>query len=110
MIRRLAVFAALVLFAACASHGAIELAGSSPSGSFGERVRVFELDSGVTATVVAPSRIDSREGVDLILYALPNGNTTAQTMGRKLSEGMDWHFDIQHIAAQTRALRKQGLP
>ena len=110
MIRRLAIFAALILFAACASHGGIELPGFAPSGSFDERVRVFELDSGVTATVVAPSRIDSRERVDLILYALPNGNTTAQTMGRTLTPGMDWHFDIQHIAAQTRALRTQGLP
>lgn len=41
----------------------------------------------------------------LILYALPNGNTTAQTMGKKLAPGDDWHFDIQHIKAQTSFLR-----
>lgn len=41
----------------------------------------------------------------LVLYALPNGNTTAQTMGKRMAPGNDWHFDIQHIAAQTRFVR-----
>lgn len=44
--------------------------------------------------------------VMLILYALPNGNTLEQTKGRKVTEGLDWHFGIQHIAAQTRYLRR----
>ena len=43
----------------------------------------------------------------IILYALPNGNTTEHTMGKKKAEGDDWHFDIQHIKAQTRFIRKQ---
>ncbi|MBS1565204.1 MAG: hypothetical protein JST39_12495, partial [Bacteroidetes bacterium] len=42
----------------------------------------------------------------LICYALPNGNTTEQTMGRRLQPGDDWHFDIQHIRAQTLFVRK----
>jgi hypothetical protein len=42
----------------------------------------------------------------LVLYALPNGNTIEQTKGRKAVEGLDWHFGIQHIAAQTRLLRQ----
>ncbi len=42
----------------------------------------------------------------LILYALPNGNTIEQTIGKKLLPGDDWHFDIQHIGAQTRFLRQ----
>jgi hypothetical protein len=41
----------------------------------------------------------------LVLYTLPNGNTIEQTIGRKLRPGDDWHFDIQHIGAQTRFLR-----
>ena len=49
----------------------------------------------------------------IILYALPNGNTTEQTMGKKLQPGDDWHFDVQHIRAQTRfirnALRNQNV-
>lgn len=75
-----------------------------------ETTRVLSLDPGVTATLVGPARLDLGARVDLILYALPNGNTTAQTMGRRLAAGDDWHFDIQHIAAQTRALRERGLP
>jgi hypothetical protein len=71
---------------------------------------VLELYPGVTATLVAPANLDTQKRVDLILYALPNGNSTAQTIGRKLAEGVDWHYDIQHIGAQTRALRARGLP
>jgi hypothetical protein len=41
----------------------------------------------------------------LIVYALPNGNTLEQTLGCRMAEGLDWHFDIQHVAAQVRLLR-----
>lgn len=41
----------------------------------------------------------------IILFALPNGNTTEQTMGKKWQAGDDWHFDIQHVRAQTAFLR-----
>ena len=43
----------------------------------------------------------------LILFALPNGNTTEQTMGKRLQPNDDWHFDIQHIKAQTLFLREK---
>ena len=109
LVRALSVAAAVSL-AACARSGAIDPPGFAPSGSFGERTRVIQVDSGVTATIVMPARLDARQRVDLILYALPNGNTTAQTIGRKMTEGLDWHFDIQHIGAQTRALRTMGMP
>ena len=80
-----------------------------PSGSFGESVRKLDISPGVTATIVAPAKLDTRDRVELILYALPNGNTTAQTIGRQMADGVDWHYDIQHIGAQTRALRELGL-
>ena len=73
-----------------------------------ENIRVLDM-AGVTATIVAPASLDHRRRIDLILYALPNGNTTAQTIGGRMEEGLDWHFDIQHIGAQTRALRARGL-
>ena len=41
----------------------------------------------------------------IIFYALPNGNSIEWTMGKPLQPGDDWHYDIQHIAAQTRYLR-----
>jgi hypothetical protein len=57
----------------------------------------------------APSEkaFTSGKKVLLVIYALPNGNTTDQTIGRKLKPGDDWHFDIQHIGAQTRFLRER---
>ena len=46
-----------------------------------------------------------RKPVRLIFYALPNGNSTEWTFGKRMEEGDDWHFDIQHIGAQSRFLR-----
>lgn len=108
MTRKFLVASSLVL-AACASRPATSIPDLTPFGSFGERARVLDIYPGVTATMVEPARLAAQKPIDLILYALPNGNTTAQTMGRKLTEGLDWHYDIQHIAAQTRALRTRGL-
>jgi hypothetical protein len=54
----------------------------------------------------APESFSADRAVELVFYALPNGNTTEETMGRKISPGDDWHFDIQHIGAQTRWLRQ----
>ena len=78
-----------------------------PSGQFREQVRVLHIEPGVTATVVAPPsrQFDAARPTLLVVYALPNGNTTAQTIGRAAA-GLDWHYDIQHIGAQTRLLRQ----
>ncbi|MEO7309552.1 MAG: hypothetical protein ABIX01_04080 [Chitinophagaceae bacterium] len=72
----------------------------------------FPIGDDVSVTIDLP-RIDQHLPTTLIIYALPNGNTTAQTMGKKLLPGDDWHFDIQHIKAQTafvrNALQKQNI-
>lgn len=75
-----------------------------------ETTRTLKLDPGITATIVAPGDPGSSDRVDLIFYALPNGNSTAETMGRVVEDSAAWRYDIQHIAAQTRALRTMGLP
>ena len=77
--------------------------------SFDEQTTVIHPAEGVTVTIVAPDKLDRSERVELILYALPNGNTTAQTMGRRWSDSAHWRDDIQHIAAQTRELRARGV-
>jgi hypothetical protein len=70
----------------------------------------FLIGKDVTVTIDRTTgSFKSKKPVLLILYALPNGNTTAQTLGKKLVDGDDWHFDIQHIRAQTNFLRK-ALP
>ncbi len=76
--------------------------------STAESIRVVSLIPGVTATLVAPATFDPRAPIELILYALPNGNTTAETMGRTMAPGVGWRHGIQHIAAQARALRALG--
>ncbi|MGH7637039.1 MAG: hypothetical protein ACREOK_05255 [Gemmatimonadaceae bacterium] len=99
-----------LLLGACVAHSSgIELPESVASSNFGERIRVLDLYPGVTATVVEPRSIDPGKPVELILYALPNGNSTAETMGRAPFDSSRWRYDIQHIAAQTRALRARGL-
>jgi hypothetical protein len=81
---------------------------SSARASFGEHITAFTLERGVRVLINAPAQANFTPGkpVQLVLYALPNGNTTAQTIGRKLQPGDDWHFDIQHIGAQTRWVRE----
>jgi len=66
---------------------------------------VIQMTNGVTLTIDEP-QIDTEKPSKLVLYCLPNGNTTAQTFGKKLAEDDDWHFDIQHIGAQTQFIRK----
>lgn len=99
---------AALAVAGCTSSHALPR-GFVPNGAFGEVTRVLALEPGVTATIVSPARLDRHAPVELILYALPNGNTTAQTIGRRMTPGLDWHYDIQHIGAQTRALRARGV-
>ena len=75
---------------------------------FGEQVLWTTIEPGVRLHINAPGpgRFDPDRPTRLILYALPNGNTIEQTVGKKLAEGVDWHFGIQHIGAQTRQLRE----
>lgn len=41
----------------------------------------------------------------VVVYALPNGNTIEQTLGRRRNEGESFRYDIQHVLAQTRLVR-----
>lgn len=67
----------------------------------------FKMYSDVDITLDIPGNYDLHKKNMLILYALPNGNSTAQTMGKKMGQGDDWHFDIQHIKAQTGFIRNE---
>lgn len=80
----------------------------SETNQFGERVAWLRMEPGVRMHLNAPPPDPSlpAKKVLLIYYALPNGNTLEQTLGKKTAPGDDWHFNLQHIAAQTRFLRK----
>jgi hypothetical protein len=72
-----------------------------------EETELLQMERGVRVwlNTTAENVFDSEKPTKLILYALPNGNTIEQTMGTPIEPGEDWHFDIQHIAAQMRWLR-----
>lgn len=77
------------------------------TGSFKEQELWIKngLDS-VTININAPLHFNKKGRTFLVLFALPNGNSIEWTKGKKIKPGDDWHFDIQHIAAQTRFVRK----
>ncbi len=77
------------------------------TGDHGETHTTVEPDPGVRIVVNRPAKMDPAKPVRLVLYALPNGNTIEQTMGRNTVPGEDWRYGIQHIAAQTRWLRER---
>jgi hypothetical protein len=72
---------------------------------FHEQTRWETTPDGVRVFFNAPASVDPAKPTLVVFYATPNGNTIEQTLGCKAAKGLDWHFDIQHIAAQTRKLR-----
>lgn len=81
----------------------------SASTNFGELIREIQLPDEVRVLINAPAQetFANNKPVLLVFYALPNGNTIEQTVGKILQPGDDWHFDIQHVGAQTRWLRNE---
>ena len=92
-----------------AARPRIAFKGFQETNSVGERIGSFRFEPEVKITINAPPKSAFKPGKKLLLvfYALPNGNTTEQTVGRTVWPGDDWHYDIQHIGAQTRFLRKE---
>jgi hypothetical protein len=86
------------------------LPGFKTSGSFFEQQMAIENSPpGTRILINAPSSgFGKNDKVLLVFYALPNGNTIEQTFGKlRRDTTIDWHFDIQHIGAQTRFLRQR---
>src|SRR6476620_11857033 len=72
----------------------------------GECVQQWTTDSQVRIVINSPAVVDETKPTELIVYATPHGNTIEQTLGCQMAPGMDWHYDIQHVAAQVRKLRQ----
>jgi hypothetical protein len=88
----------------------VHLSGFVTSPYFNEQICTFNYDPEIRVFINAPpaETFDSTKLTEIALYALPNGNTIEQTIGKKLYPEDDWHYDIQHIGAQTRFLRNQS--
>jgi hypothetical protein len=91
--------------------------GFSISPYFGEQVATFLYNPEVRIHINAPpiNSFDATKPTALVFFALPNGNTIEMTVGKQVGPNDDWHYDIQHIGAQTRFLRtkikrRQRLP
>ncbi len=97
----------LILCTSCkAVITAQSIASFQPTGSFNEQEFYLEnFAPDVTVSLNAPDYFNLKGKTYLIFFALPNGNSIEWTKGKKMKEGDDWHFDIQHIAAQTRFIR-----
>lgn len=67
----------------------------------------FHLYGDVKITIDKPADLSTKKKTIITFFALPNGNSTEQTMGKRMQAGDDWHFDIQHIRAQTKFIRQQ---
>jgi hypothetical protein len=72
-----------------------------------DSVYSFRFRNDVTITIDRSSSFQKKKNTQIIFFALPNGNTTVQTMGKLLKDGDDWHYDIQHIKAQTKFIRER---
>jgi len=98
----------LVIFSTCCvipSQSQI-LKDFKETGSFNEQeLLIKNKQDSVTISINAPLHFNKKGTSYLILFALPNGNSIEWTKGKKMKDGDDWHFDIQHIAAQTRFVR-----
>ncbi|MBN2021974.1 MAG: hypothetical protein JW809_04205 [Pirellulales bacterium] len=103
MLRQL--IAVMLLCGTTAAGLAAPLPGFQQGGPFGEQTKWDRLPSGVRMFVDAPADLRAKERL-LIVYATPNGNTLEQTLGAAASKGLDFRFDIQHVAAQTRRFRE----
>jgi hypothetical protein len=86
--------------------GGDQLPGFEPSRHFGEQILETRFEDSVLVHINAAGDYDAKQPTLLVLFALPNGNTIAQTIGRQKSPDVDWHFFIQHIGAQIRFLRQ----
>jgi hypothetical protein len=97
----------VLLVISCQSVQAQILPGFKVSGTFDEQQLLIENSPPATRILInAPLKgFEKKDKVLLVFYALPNGNSIEQTLGKNLKAGDDWHYNIQHIGAQTRFLR-----
>jgi hypothetical protein len=73
---------------------------------FVHRSNELHFDPNIRVVVDEPEKWAANLPTRLILYALPNGNSIEETIGRQPRNTNEWRYGIQHIGAQTRWLRE----
>jgi hypothetical protein len=110
---RLSAFAALCLVAtfsyAEAPDGRLIVRKPPPdfrkSAWFDEWIREAWLEKSARVVMTLSGDFDATRPTRLVIYTTPNGSTIEQTLGCEKTPELDWHFDIQHVAAQVRLWR-----
>jgi len=106
------IFSTTILLSSLYSKS-LTLPGFFNSPYLNEQTLTFYLTPDVRVHINAPAAksFNPAQQTALVLYALPNGNSIEQTIGRRKPETVDsqddWHFYIQHIGAQVRYLRNR---
>lgn len=95
----------LFLTAAVFSSRGQALPGFTAATVFNEQELTIKDWHNVTIYINAPLQLKVKRKTFVVIFALPNGNSIEWTKGKKMKAGDDWHYDIQHIAAQTRYVR-----
>ncbi|MCE1189461.1 MAG: fibronectin type III domain-containing protein, partial [Ignavibacteria bacterium] len=101
-----------ILFSWCEASAQVYLSGFTESQYYHEQTLTINSFPEVRIVVNAPAADKFNPSLPTVvsLFALPNGNTIEQTIGKVLKTGDDWHYDIQHIGAQTRFIRVHTPP
>lgn len=98
----------LFLALCCAiSTYAVELPGFAQNEMMHEQTRDIFWGGDVNIHINAPGAdsLKVEKETIIIFFACPAGNSIEWTIGKQMEAGDDWHYDIQHIGAQTRFLR-----
>ena len=74
-------------------------------GPFHERILSYALEPEIKVHINAPADSDAHKPLKLTFYTLPNGLHRANHWPQ--FGYATWHYDIQHIGAQTRFLRER---
>lgn len=93
---------------ATALAASVLLPGFRWSGEFREQHLNRLTADQVRYRLILGPEADSSRPTRLTIYATPNGNTIEQTLGTAMKPGLDWHYDIQHVAAQWRWARRNS--
>ncbi len=103
------LFKLWVCLAFCISFAfSLALEGFTQDPNLHEQSKDFVWGNDIDVHINAPDKntLKKHKKTIICFYACPAGNTIDWTKGKKMEAGDNWHYDIQHIGAQTRFLRK----
>ncbi len=104
--KTLACFLAKVILAIIAYSQVNHPLNWTDNAQFQEQTGEMHIPADVRILINRPITMPTHKPTLIALYTLPNGNSIECTVGKQMRPGDDWHYDIQHIGAQTRWLRE----